>query len=81
MPCRWCMLEADEHRSGLVDHTYTEQGDPSPARVAVRAGVNADLVLRKALMDKHLITEADLRKAERHVRSLSQEAVPDGQDR
>jgi hypothetical protein len=78
MPCRWCRLPESEHRSGLVDHTYTEEGDLTPARVVVRSGVNADLVLREALIRRHLITEADLHKAERHVRLLSEEAVPDG---
>lgn len=79
MPCRWCTLSAPEHDRGFVDHQFQEEGTAGEPEPVVRSGIVADLVLRQALVDKGILGPADIRRAERKIRMMSQEA-PDGQD-
>lgn len=77
--CPWCKLPEAEHRAGLVDHAFQAEVPGLSAPMAkVRASEFAgDPVLRRALIDKGVLTLHDLRRAESKIRTMSKEK-PDG---
>jgi hypothetical protein len=69
--CRWCRLPESEHRTGLIDHTFQPEAS-GRAQVSV-SPFAGDPVLRRALVDKGVLTLADLRRAEAKIRTMSEE--------
>lgn len=81
MGCRWCTAPKVLHDKGLMSHDYEETaqaagprqdgGDATGAQVKAKVQSSIDPALRQALIDAGVITERQLREAERKIIAMS----------